>query len=106
LALHDGLAELGCVPIDNHSGKEIEARHSVMLPFGGSVTDFSLTANPQSIFQRVMRLAFVQANLCTPLHVRIEQPVNDEQSAFDAPDLPKGNSQFWSSPNEVVRLMG
>jgi len=65
-----------------------------VLPLGGSVTDFALTPDAQSVFQGMMRLAFVQANLGAPLHVGIKQPVNDEERAFDATDFPKGYSQF------------
>lgn len=94
LALFYGLTELGCVPINDHSSKEIETCHSIVLAFCGSVLNLSLATNAQCILQGVMRLTFVQTSLCTTLHVRIEQPINDEQSAFDAADLPKGDGQF------------
>jgi hypothetical protein len=42
----------------------------------------------------MMRLAFVPANLGAPLHVCVQQPINDEERALDAADFPKGRSQF------------
>jgi len=90
----NGASKLVSVPIDNDCGEQIEARHPVVLSLGGSVADFALTSNAQSVFQSMMRLAFVQANLGAPLHVGIKQPVNDEERALDAADFPKGYSQF------------
>lgn len=86
----NSLPQLVGIPIDNNRSEKIEASHSVMLCFRSSVTDFSLTSNTQSVFQSMMCLALVQANLRSPLHVSIKQPFNDEQCALDTADFPKG----------------
>lgn len=49
-----------------------------MLAFGGALADFTLAANAQSIFQRVMCFAFVEPDLSAALHVGVEQPFDDE----------------------------
>ncbi len=67
-----GASKVVSIPIDNDCGEQIEVRHAVVLSLGSSVTDFALTSNAQSIFQGMMRFAFVQANLGAPLHVSIE----------------------------------
>lgn len=65
-----------------------------MLPFGGTVADFPLTTDAQGVFESVMCLAFVQPNLRPTLHVGVEQPLNDEERAFDAPNFTKGEGQL------------
>lgn len=67
-----GASKVVSVPIDNDCGEQIETCHTVVLSLGGSVTDFALTADAQSVFQGMMRLAFVQANLGATLHVGIK----------------------------------
>ena len=56
-----GASKVVSVPIDNDCGEQIEARQTVVLSLGGSITDFALTPDAQSVFQGMMRLAFVQA---------------------------------------------
>lgn len=90
---HDGATKVVSVPIDYDCGEQIEASHTVVLSLGGSVTDFALTPDAQSVFQGMMCLAFVQANLSAPLHVSIKQPIYNEERALDAADFPKGYSQ-------------
>ena len=55
---------------------------------GMMVPDFTLTSDPQRVFQCVMCLAFVQADLGTALHVGVEQPFDDEQGSLDTSDFP------------------
>ncbi len=57
----DGLAEIFRVPIDDDCGQQVQACHSIVLPFSGAVADFALTPDAQSILQGVMRLAFPAA---------------------------------------------
>ena len=66
-----GASKAVSVPVDNDCGEQIEACHTVVLSLGGSVRDFTLTSDAQSVFQGMMRLAFVKANLGAPLHVRV-----------------------------------
>lgn len=59
LALCDGLAQAGCVPVDDDCGEEVERGHPKMLALGRPVADFALSADPQSVLQRVVRFALV-----------------------------------------------
>ena len=45
-------------------------------------------------FERVMRLALVEANLGAALQIGIQNPVNHEQRALDATDFPQGCREF------------
>lgn len=61
---------------------------------GGAVADFTLASDPQGVFQGVMGFTFVQPDLGAALHVRIKQPVNDEERSFHAPDFPERQGQL------------
>lgn len=54
-----GASKVICIPIDNDCGEQIEAGHTVVLSLGSSVTDFALTSDAPSVFQGMMRRAFV-----------------------------------------------
>jgi len=45
-----GASKVVSAPIDYDCGEQIEASHTVVLSLGGSVTDFGLTSDAQSIF--------------------------------------------------------
>ncbi len=64
-----------------------------MLAFCGTVSDFTLTADPQSSLQGVMRLALVETDIRATLHFCIEQPFDDEQRPFNPPDFAQGKRQ-------------
>jgi len=72
---------------DDDGGEQVQTSHAVVLAFGGAVTDFALATNAQGVFQGVVRLPLVQANIGTSLHIGIEQPVDDEPRALYAPDF-------------------
>lgn len=93
-SLYAGQFEMLCIPIDDDSGEQVEPCHSVVLPLGGPVPNFALSSNAQGIFQRVMGLSLVETDLGAALHVGVEQPIDDEERAFDAPDLAQGLCQF------------
>ena len=76
------MAEVFGVPKYDDGGQEVQPSHSVMLPLGGAVADFTLTPNPQSILQGVMGFAFVQSNIGAALH-RLCQ-VADRHARSDA----------------------
>ncbi len=57
------IAEMLGVPIDDDGGEQVQPGHAEVLSFGRSVTDFTLAADTQGIFQGMMGLAFVNANL-------------------------------------------
>lgn len=48
-SLGNSLTNLICVPINDDGGEKVESRHSVMLTLGGSISDFTLTSDPQRI---------------------------------------------------------
>ena len=55
VALHDSMAEVKGVPVDNDGGKEVQAGDAEVLAFGGAVADFALTADAQGVLERVVR---------------------------------------------------
>jgi hypothetical protein len=89
----DRLAEILGVPVVDDGGAQIEADHTEVLAFGGAVADFTLATDAKGVFQGMMRLTLVQADLGTALHVGIEHPVNDEQRPFHPPDFLEGFGQ-------------
>lgn len=90
----DCASEMIRIPIDDDCGQQVQTCHAVMLTFSSAVADFTLPADAQSVFEGVMRLAFVQADLGTALHVGVQQPFNNEQGALDATDLPQRHCKF------------
>ncbi|SLN76740.1 hypothetical protein RUM8411_04475 [Ruegeria meonggei] len=82
------------VPVDDDSGQEVKAFHPIVLVLGSTVADFTLSTISQGILRGVMRLAFVQPNLCTALHIGIEQPVDDKQRPFHPADFAQGEGKF------------
>ena len=75
----DGLTEVFGVPVDDDGGEQVETGHAVVLPFGGAIPDFTLSPDAQGVFQGVMGLTLVQANLGPALHVGVEEPFDDEE---------------------------
>lgn len=90
----DGLTEVLGVPVDDDGGEQVETGHTVVLPLGGAVPDFTLSPDAQSVFQGVMGLTLVQANLGPPLHVGVEEPFDNEEGALDAADFAERQSQL------------
>ena len=74
-----------------------------MLPLSGAITDFALATDAKGVFQGVMRLALVQADLGTTLHVGVQQPINDEERALDAADFAQGQSEVMLARISVFR---
>ena len=93
LALRDGLAQAGCVPVDDDCSQQVERGHPKMLALSRPVADFSLSADPQSVLQRVVRLALVEADLDAALHVGVQDPFDHEQRPLDAADLAQGDGK-------------
>jgi hypothetical protein len=67
---------------------------TVQLSFWGAIPDFTLSPDAQGVFQGVMGLTLVQANLGPPLHVGVEEPFDDEESALDAADFTECQGQL------------
>lgn len=82
------------IPIDDDGGKQVQLGHTLVLALSGAVPDFTLATDPQGVFQGVMGLALVQPDLSTTLHIRTEQPFNDEQCPLDFAHFTKGKGQL------------
>lgn len=108
-AAGDGMPEMLGVPVDDDRGKQVQPGHAEVLAFGGPVADFALAADTEGVFQSMMGLALVEADLgqssgkqspglfADPphtLHVGVEPPVDDEERPFHPPDFPQGHRQF------------
>ena len=111
-AAGDGLAEMLGVPVDDDRGKKVQPGHAEVLGFGGAVPDLALAADAESVLQRVVGFALVQADLGAALHAGIKQPVDDEERPFDPSDFPQGDRQFMlprvgrELPQELARRDG
>ena len=90
----DGLTEVLGVPVDDDGGEQIEAGHAIVLPLGGTVADFALPPDAQGVFQGVMGLTLVQADLGAALHIGIEQPFDDEERTLHAADFAQREGQL------------
>lgn len=93
-ALCDCMAEMEGVPVNDDCGEQIESGDAVMLALGGSVTDFTLATDAQRILESVVGLALVEADLGTPLHVRVEDPLYNKECPLHAANLPQRNRQI------------
>lgn len=82
-----GFAKVLGVSVYDDGGDQVQPGHAEVLAFGCSIADFALPPDAQRVFECVMGFSFVQADLGTALHVRIEQPVDDEQCPFDPSDF-------------------
>ena len=83
----DCFAQPGGVPVDDDGGEQVEACHAVVLPLRGPIPDFSLASDAQGILQGVVGFSLVQADVGTPLHGRVQRPVDHEEGALDAADF-------------------
>ena len=90
----DGMAKVLAIPVDDDRGQQVQPGHAIVLSLRGSVSDFALATDTEGVFQRMMCLTFVQADLCAALHVGVQQPIDNEQGALNPPDLSQGYGQF------------
>jgi len=91
--LRDSASKLFCIPIDYDGGEQVESCDPKVLAFCGAVSDFALATDPQGTFQSMVRLTFIESNVGTALHVRVERPFDDEECPFNPPDFAQGNGQ-------------
>ena len=66
-----------------------------MLAFDGLITDFSQTPAAQGVFQGVMGLNLVEADLGAALHDSIEQPVDDKEREMRPISRKASASSCW-----------
>ena len=71
-AFADCVSELFGVPVDYDRREQVQPCDPEVLGSGRPVPDLSLAPDPQCAFQRMVRLALVQAETGTSLHVDIE----------------------------------
>lgn len=91
---NDSTTEVLCIPVDDDRREKIQARHAIVLAFGSTISDFALTTDAQRVFQSMMGLPLIKTNLSAPLHISIEQPLNNEQRPFDPTDFAQGHGQL------------
>ena len=84
-----GAAEIDGVPQDHGGDGEIEAGRPVFLIFEGPVADFAEAMKEHRPGERVARLALVEAGVGPPPQRRVADPVEGEERALQAPDLPQ-----------------
>ena len=101
----DGLTEVLGVPVDDDGGEQVETGHAVVLSLCGAIADFALPPDAQGVFQGVVCLALVQADLGPALHVGIEEPLDDEECALDAAYFAERDGQFVLAriPEPILR---
>src|SRR3546814_4116493 len=81
------MAKVQGVPVDDDGGEQVEAGDPVMLTLRRAVVDFALTADVQGIFQRMICLALVEADLCTALHADVEYPLDRKSTRLNSRHL-------------------
>ena len=92
--LSDRFAEMGGIPVNDDGGEQVEPGHAVVLALARAVADFALTPDAERVLEGVMSLALVQAGVGSALHIGVEQPVDDEEGAFDPSDFAESDGQF------------
>ena len=95
--LRDSDTKLLCIPEDDDGGEQVQTCNAEVLAFRGAVADFALATDPQGTFQSMVCLTFIEANVGTTLHVRVERPFDDEECPFNPPDFAQGNGQIMLS---------
>ncbi|SUF54975.1 RepFIB replication protein A [Salmonella enterica] len=50
-----------------------------MLPLCRAIANFPLPPDTERVFERMVGLSLVKTDLSTPLHVRVQDPLNDEK---------------------------
>ena len=84
-AFPDRASELAGIPVDDDHREKIESSDPEVLGFGCPVTNFAPASDPQGALQGMVRLAPVQAEIGTPLHSDIQQPLDDERCPSTLP---------------------
>lgn len=62
-----------------------------MLPLCRAIANFPLPPDTERIFERMVGLSLVKTDLSTPLHVRIQDPLNNEKGPFNTTNFTKRN---------------
>ncbi len=93
-SLSDRFDEMSGIPVNDDGGEQVEPGYAVVLALARAVADFALSPDPERVLEGVMSLALVQTGVGPALHVGVEQPVDDEERAFDPSDFPESDGQF------------
>jgi hypothetical protein len=62
-----------------------------VLPLCRAIANFPLPPDTERIFERMVGLSLVKTDLSTPLHVRIQDPLNNEKGPFNTTNFTKRN---------------
>jgi hypothetical protein len=83
------MADIDRVPKDDGRDSEIETRSPVALILEGAGADFAAAVKEHQPGERVARLALVEAGRSSAVAVRVSDPVEGEDGAFEPSYLPK-----------------
>lgn len=88
-----GTLQIDRVPQHDGRRHQIEAAGPVALLLKTAVADFTQSVEEDRPGQRVARLALIQPRMDAAAQLHALQPIQNEQSALDAPQLAQGDGQ-------------
>ena len=88
-----GTFQIDRVPEDDGRRHQVEAAGPVALLFETAVSNFSQPVEEHGAGQGVAGFALVQSGMHAAAQLDALQPVQNEQSALDAPQLAQGDGQ-------------
>jgi hypothetical protein len=83
----DRAAQIAGVPQDDGGDEEIEAGSAVLLVLVGAVADFAQPMNEDGTRQAIACLALVELAVRVAAQLRVLNPIEREQSAFQPAEL-------------------
>ncbi|MEM9431849.1 MAG: hypothetical protein AAGA32_20575 [Pseudomonadota bacterium] len=81
----------------------------MLLTFGTAIPEFPLASDRWSVLESVVGLAFVQADWGAALHVCVQQPVDENDCPFRAPNVSECQCQLvlaWTYCQFLKELTG
>ena len=87
----------------------MEPSDSVLLPLRRAIANFPLPPGTERIFERMVGHSLVNTDLSTPLHVRIQDPLNNEKGPFNTTNFTKRNCKVvlsWVRSELAQELAG
>ena len=85
--LCDGMAEMNGIPAEDDRGQEVEVGDPVVLSLSRAIADFTLATDTKGTLEGMVGLTLIEPDLGAPLHVRVENPLYNEECACDTADL-------------------
>jgi hypothetical protein len=92
----DNLPEFHGVPEDDDGGEQVHAGDAIMLPFAGSVPDFTSAVEADGALEGMMGLALVETDLSLALEAGIEiQSIMNRVRSMRPTSRNARASSFW-----------